>query len=577
MRRGSRALLSGGSLTGLRAVRAIRRARGEQLSAGDVSYRIYLAVMLGITVVAPFVRTLVLGLAPALPEVATAHASTLAAALTLLTAGAVLLGGHFGPARAGLPQLDLLFTTPIPRVRLLTGVILRWFGTGMLLGALAGGIVAVALLLSGTLGWGTGLALVAAGTCLGAILVAAQLLGQRGPGTRACIAGGLVLLAGAQLVAGGGGEADAGTPNSAVLTGGGPDALGGSAPLADPWSAVARVLVAAAREVQSGALGAEAGAALGGVTPGDLLLLAIVALALLVAAFPLASGFPRELLRAQAATWDSASTLALSGDPSAAVARFGVPVRWGRRLRLVHPGRPAGAHRPVALLLRRDLLGILRAPGRSLVALLGVATAGALWAAAVGVPRGVGGAALLGALALVCALWALGPWCRGIAAAAGGSGSPPLFPFSPAGLILRHAVVALGLAMLVTVLAGLAFVVVGTASGAPDVSLVLATAPLFAVAAVVLRVAGALKGTIPLRLLAPVPTAAGDLSAVNVFLWSIDGPVVAVLAGAALGAMWAAASGTGLLLALLGSLVLLAGLGGWAWSRLTSGTEAAAH
>lgn len=551
----------GAPLTGLRAVRAIRRARGEQLSAGDVSYRVYLAVMLGITVVAPFVRTLVLGLAPGLPGTATTHTSTLAVALTLLTAGAVLLGGHLGPARAGLPQLDLLFTSPIPRTRLLAGSLLRWGTGGVLLGALAGGIVAVALLLSGPLGWGMGLAVVAGGACLGAILVGAQLLGQRGPAHRAGLAGGLLLLAGAQ----------------ALLGGGGADAQRGVAPLPDPWSAAARVLAAAARAVHADALPQDAAAWSGSGVPGDLILLGAVALALGAAALPLASRLPRELLRAQAATWDSASTLALSGDPSAAVARFGVPVRWGRRLRLTPRARAARAPHPLALVVRRDLLGLLRAPGRSLAALCGVAAAGALWAAAVCVPRGIGGAALLGALALVCALWSLGPWCRGIAAAAGGAGAPPLLPFSPAGLILRHAVVALGLALLVTLIAGVAFVLVGTASAAPDVLAVLGTAPVFALATVLLRVAGALKGTIPLRLLAPVPTAAGDLAAVNVFLWSIDGPVVAALVGAALGAMWAAASGAGLLLALLGSLVLLAGLGAWARSRLTSGTEAAAH
>lgn len=570
-------------LTGLRAVRAIRRARGEQLSAGDVSYRVYLAVMLGITVVAPFVRTLVLGLAPGLPGTATAHTSTLAVALTLLTAGAVLLGGHLGPARAGLPQLDLLFTSPIPRTRLLAGSLLRWGTGGVLLGAFAGGIVAVALLLSGPLGWGMGLAVVAGGACLGAILVGAQLLGQRGPAHRAGLAGGLLLLAGAQALLGGGGadaaaRVPAGTPDDAAPLGaGGAVAQRGVAPLADPWSAAARVLAAAARAVHADALPQDAAAWPGSGVPGDLILLGAVALALGAAALPLASRLPRELLRAQAATWDSASTLALSGDPSAAVARFGIPVRWGRRLRLAPRARAARAPHPLALVVRRDLLGLLRAPGRSLAALCGVAAAGALWAAAVCVPRGIGGAALLGALALVCALWSLGPWCRGIAAVAGGAGAPPLLPFSPAGLILRHAVVALGLALLVTLIAGVAFVLVGTASAAPEVLAVIGTAPVFALATVLLRVAGALKGTIPLRLLAPVPTAAGDLAAVNVFLWSIDGPVVAALVGAALGAMWAAASGAGLLLALLGSLVLLAGLGAWARSRLTSGTEAAAH
>ncbi len=532
----------------LRAVRAVRRARGDRLSAGDVSYRIYLAVMLAIIVVAPAVRAGILAWAPAIPETA-AHPAGVAAALTLSTAGLALLGSRAGTARAGLPQLDLLFTAALPRARLLGPSLGRWFAAGAGVGAAIGGMAAVALALAAAnglasgagLGLGIIAALVGAGAALGVLGVGALLLGQRGPRVRSGVALGLAALAAAQLAAAG----------------------GGVGALPDPWSASAALLERAASGPAGDAL------------PVSLILLpALAALAVLCGALPLATRLSRERLRAQAVNWDAASALALTGDPTAALARFGEPVRHGRRL-ILRPARGLGG-----TILRRDLLGLVRAPGRSLAGLGGMLAAGALWGSALAGGGSPLRAALLGAAATVVAALAAQPWCRGLVAAAAGVGSPALLPSGPGALMARHALLP-ALAATLALAAGTLLVCVGVVadpgagSGPAEAAGVgvLLTAPVLAAAVVLLRVAAALKGTIPLRLLAPVPTPLGDVSAVNVFIWTIDGPVVALLVGAALGASWGAAFAApqvaGPVLAASGvSLVLLAALIGWSASRL---------
>lgn len=542
---GARVAAARSGMQGLRAVRAVRRGRGEHLSAGDTSYRIYLGVMLSVTVVAPIVRVLLLSVGPVVLVLGSAQLPGIAAGLTVATAGAVLLGGYGGPVRAGLPQLDLLFTSAIPRSLLLARPVLGWLVAAALLGAAAGALLAIGGALAAPIAPGASVTLVAAGACLGVLWGGAQLVGQIGPRVRAIVVGALCALALAQLLWG---------------------------PLGDPWSGVARIVVGL-------------GSAGPGV-PGGAVGFAVIALSagvVLLGALPAAARLDRERLREQAATWGSARALALTGDPSAALARLGRPVTMGRRLRL------RGGRGGVAAFVRRDLLGIVRAPGRSLAAGAGALLAGVLWAAAVTEPGGVPGAAVLGGAALLIATISLAPWCRGIVTAAAGSGSPPLLPSSPRALLARHAVAPLILAVLALGVGGAVFGWVwggwvwgGWAWAGPggegNAGLrALATAPVAAVAAVLLRIAAALKGTIPLRLLAPVPTAAGDLAAINVFVWSIDGPVVAAVSGAALGALWAATAGSGVLalaVAAVGTLVVLAALLGWIGSRVGASGDA---
>ncbi|WP_449282957.1 hypothetical protein [Leucobacter sp.] len=534
----------------VREIRAVLRRRGDRIGVSEVSYRIYLAVMLAIIVGAPAVRGVVLwlrdaltgGVSGATAGAAGAPGSLVAAALTALTALLVLAAAHGGPVHATLPQLDLLHTTPISRARLLAAPVRGGFAAGAAAGALLTGLVAAARALRGELDVELAAALLLAGTGVGALAAGAMLVGQAGRRVRAALAMSLVVLA---LIQWG-----AGTPP-------------------DPWSAVARLLGSVA--------GAERPVGLGGLPDSPLGLAAIPLLAgaALAALAPvLVSRMRWEALREQAAGADVVRVLAVSGDLGAALARLGAPVRTGRRWRL----RPARGL--AASIVRRDLLGIARTPARSLAALAGVVFAGALWglglAADGPVPAG-----LLGAGSLLLAFVAAAPWCRGLAAAAAGSGSAPLLPAAPAGLAARHLIVPALLAGAAylggalwgsTVPAGLA---PASTAEIPGWALPL-TGLLLVATALLLRVLSAFKGPLPMKLLAPVPTPMGDMAGLNVLLWSFDGPINAALVGALLGALWrlGIAAGGWPVAASIVSLLLLAGLLAWALARAAPSAQA---
>ena len=204
---------------------------------------------------------------------------------------------------------------------------------------------------------------------------------------------------------------------------------------------------------------------------------------------------------------------------------------------------------------------------RSLAALFGVMVAGLL----VGSTVAAGSPGAPAALAPLLAYAAVGPWCRGLRVAGESVGSPPLLPFSSLGLLLRHLVVPVTLSALVcggtaAVASGAVFGVAfgGTAFGGVAAAAILGvTVGLLAMA---LRLLGALKGPLPQRLLAPIPTPAGDLSSVNVLLWNLDGPMLAAAIGVALVVL---ATGTPVALP-IAAAAMLALLLGWCWFRLRS-------
>jgi len=61
----------------------------------------------------------------------------------------------------------------------------------------------------------------------------------------------------------------------------------------------------------------------------------------------------------------------------------------------------------------------------------------------------------------------------------------------------------------------------------------IASAVIVALGAVVLRLMNALKPPLPLALLTPIPTPAGDMAALNRVIWALDGVLLAGLLGAA--------------------------------------------
>ena len=183
----------------LRAVRAVLRGRRDRADASEVTYRIYLAIMLIVIVGAPLGRGLVLWTLEVLPEAGSPLSGQLTAVLVGATALCVLAGAQTGPARAGLPQLDLLFTSAIPRPRLLASSVWRGIALGAGVGACAAGLVVVVRLVRADLDPGLGAALLLAGAGLGAIAVTGTLLGQLSRSARWVLAGALAALAALHL------------------------------------------------------------------------------------------------------------------------------------------------------------------------------------------------------------------------------------------------------------------------------------------------------------------------------------------------------------------------------------------
>lgn len=269
-----------------------------------------------------------------------------------------------------------------------------------------------------------------------------------------------------------------------------------------------------------------------------------------------------QTMRAQAQQLDVVSALVMTGDFRSAAGRIGAPVSLGRRWRWAAAW---GKNTPGWwLIASRDLLGIVRTPMRSLAALAGVLLGGVLLPAAPTVPAFSG----LSALALPVVYAAIGPWCRGLRVAGESVGAIPLLPFASTGHLLRHLIVPTALACIAS----------GVAAGIAAGLLECAIAPVFAALvagvtvalfAITLRLLGSLKGPLPQRLLAPVPTPAGDLSSINVLLWILDGPALAAGIGVALVLL---ATGAPTALPVVAA-VLLALLLGWCALRLRAAEE----
>ncbi|MDI6023055.1 hypothetical protein QBL02_05800 [Leucobacter sp. UT-8R-CII-1-4] len=423
------------------AVKNVRRALHSKTfpSAGEFASRVYFAVMLFVIVAAPIVRGVLLWLAEALPMPGDPLLAWAAVTVTVVTACVLpVIAWYAVPIRISLPELDLLFTSPLSRWRLLSSRVLRFFAAGII----------VAWLLASTL------------------LVARLMQGF--------------------------------------------DVL----PMIWP-------------------------AALGGLIIG----LLGVGLMLLV---QLSRGIAWQQLRAQAERVDLVSSLVLTGDFASASARIGDPVTLGRNWRL----RIGKAQKSsVWLFVCRDLMGVARTPLRSSMGLVGTILAASLAVVALSAKE-LSVAATLGMAAQLLAYASMQPWVRGLRTAAEGAGAPPLLPFSTRGLLLRHLIMPGGCALLVSSIGVLvASTLLDQASGAQALTQLQLTEQVgvlkavlaasgISLVALVLRLHGSLKGPLPERLLAPVPTPVGDAAGINIMLWGADALVLAALSGAVLFALY---------------------------------------
>lgn len=541
-------------------------ARRERPSRGDAAYAVYLAVCLVIVVAAPIVRASVLSLAGTLPASAEPqNVALLSGVLLVLTSLLTLAGTHTGPVRASLPEIDLLLTSGLSRVRLLGPRALRSVALAAIVCALPAGLILSARAIRGEFEAPLAAALLCAAAAVGVFGASAMLVGQYARVLRWALAGMLGALGMMRL---------AGASGASAYT------------VTDPWSVAALfALMGSGTELAPGTSTGDPSQWLSVAGSGAVLFgLAVLVGGLVALLLPKTRWEP---LRRQALNASAIGALVATGDVKSASARVGAPVTVGRHWKWRVPRGSWLAF------VSRDLLGIARTPARSIAALLGAFSAvwlfslgGAfdgLWEAFGGTADAVSvGSALetatqlsadpaalapLGAVALLVLYAALGPWTRGLRAAADSLGAAHLFPFSNAGLLARHLVVPGVLVTLVSAAAAAA--ALGASQGAAIAPAQIVIGALFGLLALALRLPGAVKGPLPQKLLAPVPTPAGDLASLIVLCWSLDGPIWALVLGGLFAVVAAVSSGWAILLAAVMIALLLI----WTAARLRTASR----
>ncbi|MDY0830064.1 hypothetical protein SK224_13105 [Microbacterium sp. BG28] len=463
----------------VRTAVALWRQRGTR-SGGERAFTLYLLVLVALVAVAPAVRAVWLGASgpgglalfadPRAPRV-------IALAASVIWAAALAGGPSRGPALRPLVLAYALGASALPRSRAFLGPVLAAglvsIGLWTVTAVLAGGSLAV----NGMASAAAVIGFAATGALGGMVTICAWLLGQALP-RLALPAAGLVLGLGVVAVA---------VPSVSIVT---------------PMGWV------------------EAAYPLGGGTNG---LIPLTALALALAAVVpwLLDRLHTDELIAHAARADAAQTSAAGLDLGQAADVYRARPAHGRRLGALAPRGPLWL-----LILRRDAVGSLRTPLRLALGAAGLVLSGVLAVLALvpGTPT-----LLLGAAAGVLSFAGLGPVTDGIRHAASAAVDVPLYGVADASLVALHALFPLVATMaLATIAAGFATAVSGVGAA---VVLVVA---LLALMTLALRLASALKGPMPVALLAPVSTPMGDPMAGVRLVWALDAVLLAAASGAAI-------------------------------------------
>lgn len=514
-----------GSRERLRAARRIWRMRPEHPTFRDHAYLVYVTLLVTALVAMPLVRGVALTLAQ---PTALALLSSPGAAATMgvcgaaVWIGALVLGRRRGPVvPPPFVAQTLGDSTIAPSVAWRGRALRALFVAVIVLTAVAAlaasGFLAAAPTASGML--------FIAGAALFAIPAAVLwLAGQALPGRSTTVVGAalvawaLIGLAAGTVITPWGMLAelwaDAGAATQfAVIT----DAAPSVAVLTDSPTAQIPVVGAAA---------------------SPLLVLGAFAVVAAACVPSLVSRLRPHVVLTHARRWEAMTLLARTGDLSGAAGRLRPPPAVGRRWRM-----PLTAPLWWAT-VQRDAVAAARNPARLLAALIALAAAGALWGGMPQLPASLTWVAGLPA-ALLC-FAGLGPLCDGVREAADSAGRPALFRPSAGQLMLLHAILPALTVVLVTA-----------------VSAAIAGGPWLAAAGVgvfvlAVRMMDAAKPPLPLELLMPVPTPAGDASGMFVLLWQADAVLLTAAAG-----IWLAptlAAGPAGALWLLASLLVVAAI-----------------
>lgn len=226
------------------------------------------------------------------------------------------------------------------------------------------------------------------------------------------------------------------------------------------------------------------------------------------------------LLR-QANQWQSATTSALAGDAGAAFGAFRAAPRVGRRWVAIRH------HSIVFRFLRRDVVGAFRTPTRMVACLLSLTLACSIVGAA---HSGIVEPWILGMTAGLLGFLALGVCSDGFRHAAEAAGAAPLYGYAPVQLFALHSVLPFASSV---ISASASLVIVAALAGSASASL-LVTTLLLPILLSIVRAYDSLKGPLPPALLTPIPTPAGDVSALVVLAWQSDALVFSAAIGVGL-------------------------------------------
>ncbi|SKC39945.1 hypothetical protein [Okibacterium fritillariae] len=502
------------SATVLRDLRqTVREARRRP--AADTSYAVYLALLIVLVAVVPVVRAGWLFVTDPVNAVALTSAATvpvIAGVVGLVWAAAVIAGRLRGPVVFTPFLAHALTTSPVPQRRAFARQ--TWMSVAALsvAGALCGATLAAAS--------------AAAVTSAAASAVAS-------PSAAALAAASSVSVATPEIALGVALAASVGAASGIVA------ALLWLVGQAVPprWSALAIGVLAA---LSTAAFGAQAWGFSFGPTLATSILAALAAVGVhslaapgtllaaltLLAVVPLLLSVlePRVVL-GQSLRWEAVRLHTSTLELSASVATYQSVPRAGRR-RFAIGGR---ARSLPAIIVRRDAVAALRTPGRLAIGVLVLLACGALIAGAAAVAPP---AWMLGAIAGVAAYAAAGPLSDGLRHAVEAASALPLYGTSDSALLLLHTLFpALAVGLVVATGAVLVTLFWPPAAALPLASI--GSAVIVAIGSVVLRLMNALKPPLPLALLTPIPTPAGDAAALNRVIWALDGVILAGLLGAA--------------------------------------------
>ncbi|MBM7412527.1 hypothetical protein JOE38_002350 [Clavibacter michiganensis] len=439
-----------------------------------------------LVVVFPIARSV--WLAVSAPDVAVVLSSTAAARVAGITAAAmwsaaILIGGRRGPALLAPLLVHVLAESDMRRTRVFGRPLAVAGASSFAVATIAAGFVAGSLSTNGQTDALGAVLLIVMGSAVGIIAFGSAVLGQAL------------------------GRAAAPTSAAVALLG----VLGATSSTLRPFLPSGWVDAA-----MTAATSEDAAAAM------PVLLLLVLAL-LAVLAVPVSAERLRVAdLIAHATRWEVAVNLGSSMEFGAASTLYQTLPTIGRRISAV---RWSGS--TAARFFIRTVVGAARTPGRFVFGVVQLGVSSAMLVIASTSHEGV----LIGAVAGAVMFSGLGPLTDGIRHASQVVAAGSIYGVADGHLVALHCLLPVSVTGLTV---GGAIIARG-ALDAPDLPLFGLCAAAIGASMVGLRLAGALKGPLPLMLMTSAPSPLGDPMPVVRLLWGLDGPVLAVLLGASAG------------------------------------------